>query len=70
MDKAQRHTHTDGRRVHVHQRPAISSHPPQGALGPMDTAHQMGSKERRGNLRVPSEHAAGQEHIRHAERRR
>jgi len=36
----------------------------------MDVAHQMGSEERRGNLRVPGEHATGEEHIRHAERRR
>jgi len=36
----------------------------------MDVAHQMGSEERRGDLRVPSEHATGEEHIRHAQRRR
>jgi len=35
----------------------------------MDVAHKMGSEERRGHLRVPSKHATGEEHIRHAERR-
>lgn len=70
MDKAQRHTHTDCGRVHLHQRPAVPGHSPQVTLGPMDVAHQMGSEERRRNLRVPSEHATGEEHIRYAERRR
>lgn len=70
MDKAQGHTHTYGGRVHLHQRPEISGHPPEVALGPVDSTNQMGSEERRGNLRVPGEHSAREEHIRHAERRR
>lgn len=70
MDKAQGHTHTYGRRVHLHQRPEISSHPPKVAFGPVDFANKMGSEERCGSLRVSSEHSAREEHIRHVERRR
>jgi hypothetical protein len=69
MDKAQRHTYTDGGRVHIHQWPAVSGHSPSVAFGPVDIAHKMGSEERRGHLWVPGEHTTGEEHIRHAERR-
>lgn len=70
VDKTQRHSYTDRGRVYVHQRPTVPGYPPQVALGSMDVAYQMGAKKRRRRIRVPSEHTASEEHIRHVERRR
>ena len=69
VDPAPRPAHPDGGSVHVHGGPAaqVALQPVARRVGARD---QAGAEERLGPLRVPDQHAARQELLRRAPRRR